>query len=127
MKALSLKQPWATLIVSGIKPIENRKWKSSYRGPLLIHASKTWDEEGTQWICEHFPQLKGFVAVRRHLLQGYLIGSVEMVGCVQEHSSPWFFGPYGFIFENPTAFTKAIPYKGQLSIFEVPDEKLQSH
>lgn len=40
MKALSLWQPWATLIAMGIKTIETRSWPTSYRGPLLIHAAK---------------------------------------------------------------------------------------
>ena len=121
MKALSLKQPWADLIVSGVKPVENRKWKSFYRGHLLIHASKTWDKEGAQWICENFPGLKGFVNLRTHLLQGYLIGSVEMVDCVEKYSSRWFFGPYGFVFKKPKFWEHAISYKRQLGIFEVPD------
>lgn len=39
MKALSIKQPWASLIAQGIKDIENRTWKTSYRGRIYIHAS----------------------------------------------------------------------------------------
>lgn len=49
MKALSVKQPWASLLVSGQKTIECRTWKTSYRGPLLICSSKgDWpmDNEG---------------------------------------------------------------------------------
>lgn len=124
MKALSLKQPWATLIVTGIKPIENRKWKSSYRGRLLIHASKTWDKEGAQWICDNFPNLRSFILLGKHLLKGYLFGSVEMIDCVKDYDSKWFFGPYGFVFEDPVIFDNPIPYKGQLGIFEVPDSIL---
>jgi len=40
MKALSIKQPWASLIAQGKKTIETRTWKTNYRGPLLICASK---------------------------------------------------------------------------------------
>lgn len=40
MKALSVKQPWAELIASGVKTIETRTWYTSYRGPLLICSSK---------------------------------------------------------------------------------------
>ncbi len=40
MKTLSLLQPWATLVVMGVKQIETRSWRTDYRGPLLIHASK---------------------------------------------------------------------------------------
>ncbi len=40
MKALSLTQPWASLIAAGAKKIETRPWTTTYRGPLAIHASK---------------------------------------------------------------------------------------
>ena len=40
MKALTLRQPWATLVAIGAKKIETRSWRTKYRGPLLIHASK---------------------------------------------------------------------------------------
>ena len=45
-QAISIRQPWAWLIVHGWKNIENRMWRTSYRGPVLIHASKgmTQDE-----------------------------------------------------------------------------------
>lgn len=43
MKALSLWQPWATLIAVGAKTFETRSWSTDYRGPLLIHASKNTD------------------------------------------------------------------------------------
>ena len=39
MKALSLRQPWASLIADGRKTIETRTWRTHYRGPLAIHAS----------------------------------------------------------------------------------------
>lgn len=40
MKAISLWQPWATLIAYGVKTIETRSWGTNYRGPILIHAAK---------------------------------------------------------------------------------------
>jgi hypothetical protein len=43
MKALSLKQPWAELVVAGKKKIELRKWNTNFRGDFLIHASKSPD------------------------------------------------------------------------------------
>lgn len=43
MKALSVKQPWASLIASGRKTIETRRWKTSYRGPLVIVSARTPD------------------------------------------------------------------------------------
>ena len=41
MKAISIKQPWAWLIISGYKTVENRKWYTAHRGDILIHASKS--------------------------------------------------------------------------------------
>lgn len=42
MKALSLWQPWATLMAYGLKRVETRSWAIRHRGPLLIHAAKKW-------------------------------------------------------------------------------------
>jgi hypothetical protein len=45
MKALSLWQPWASLVSLGAKTLETRSWSTGYRGPLLIHAAKRWAME----------------------------------------------------------------------------------
>jgi hypothetical protein len=45
MRAITVRQPFAHLIAIGVKPIENRTWCPSYRGPLLIHASKAPPDE----------------------------------------------------------------------------------
>ena len=44
MKAISIKQPWASLIAHGIKDIENRTWRTNYRGRVLIHAGASKKE-----------------------------------------------------------------------------------
>lgn len=44
MKALSIRQPWAELILRGLKDVENRSWFTRYTGPLLVHVSRTADE-----------------------------------------------------------------------------------
>jgi len=46
MKTLSLIQPWASLIMLGLKRYETRSWSTAYRGPILIHASGTRDRDG---------------------------------------------------------------------------------
>src|SRR5690349_14501124 len=43
MKALSIRQPWAWLIVNGHKPVENRSWPTKYTGKLLIHAGQRFE------------------------------------------------------------------------------------
>ena len=47
LKALSIRQPWAWLIVNGFKDVENRNWRTHWRGRLLIHASKGMTLAGT--------------------------------------------------------------------------------
>lgn len=116
MKALSIQQPWSWLIVHGHKSIENRSWSSTYRGPLLIHAGKRLDTEGLAWVRRHFPRLE----LPRTYDFGGIVGSVHMIGCVSTDASPWFFGPFGFVFTTPTP----LPFRalrGQLGFFEVPD------
>ena len=122
MKALSLKQPWAWLIVKGLKSVENRKWSTKYRGPLLIHASKNYDREGYFWITQKFGNIFNPEWDKPpDFTFGAIVGKVDMSDCVQAYDSPWFFGPYGFIFRDAFEFIDPIPYKGQLGIFEVPD------
>ena len=45
MKALTIKQPWASLIAHGVKDVENRNWNTRFRGKFFIHAGKTFDTE----------------------------------------------------------------------------------
>jgi len=121
VKALSLKQPWAWAIFHG-KDVENRKWHSKYRGKLWIHASKTFDWEGYHWIITNENRLVVNLPLSiKSFAMGAIIGRVNMVDCVKNHGSRWFFGPYGFVFEDPIILGQPIPYKGQLGIFEVPD------
>jgi hypothetical protein len=54
MKIISIKQPWASLIVHGLKDVENRTWPTRYRGPLLIHASQRADDTSATDIERRF-------------------------------------------------------------------------
>ena len=55
MKALSVRQPWAWLILYGPKDIENRTWTSRARGRIAIQASLTFDRKGYLWVRRRFP------------------------------------------------------------------------
>ena len=50
MKAITLHQPWATLIVDGHKRYETRSWRTSYRGPVCIHAGRQTDQYFADWL-----------------------------------------------------------------------------
>lgn len=59
MKAITLTQPWATLIAIGAKTIETRSWVTNYLGPLAIHAAAglgpVGGKEGLRWQCSQEP------------------------------------------------------------------------
>jgi hypothetical protein len=112
MKCLSVRQPWASLIVLGHKNIENRTWFASLRGRVLIHAGKIIDPVGFKFAYKlgiHLPIT---------LPTGGIIGSCEIVDCVTSHASPWFFGPFGFVLAN-AQYLAFRPLVGKLSFFEV--------
>ena len=121
MKALSIQQPWAWAIFHG-KDAENRTWRTDYRGPLWIHTGKGFDDEGYAWLIKHQKELDILVPPLSILHRGVILGKADLVDCVTESDSLWFFGPYGFVLDEPILFGWPTPYKGQLGIFEIPNE-----
>lgn len=126
MKALSLRQPFAEFVLNGSKPIETRKWRTSFRGEFLIHAAKAVDVER----CKHDElDSKSFVT-------GAIVGKATLVS-VKEYPNSRAWNAdfkkhrsivkqidkprYGFVLTNIVRFKKPIPYKGQLNFFTVPD------
>lgn len=57
MKALTLHQPWATLVALGLKEYETRSWAMKHRGPLAIHAARFLDEPAFDSLAARFPDL----------------------------------------------------------------------
>lgn len=112
-KALSVRQPYAWLIVAGHKAIENRTWNTHYRGPLLIHAAKKPHEHDAADILKRYG-----VRVPADLTTGAVIGVVELVDVVTSHDSPWFSGPFGFILAKPRVL-KPRPCLGKVGMFSV--------
>lgn len=125
MKALSLKQPYAELIISGKKTIELRKWNTKFRGEFLIHASSSSDNEAMQRF--------GF----KDLPTGCIVGKANLVGVKnyqnqEEHAkdknlhlanSSW--GNYGFIIENAQRI-KPILAKGKLNFWDFTEQTLKN-
>lgn len=145
MKALSIMQPWASMIVFGFKPVENRTWSTGHRGPTLIHAGKKVDKEAMDWLWQHEKALgltRGW-----HLLPfrtGGIVGQANLydvstyidnvmtvpaaafdrfreAGMLRHDPRPWFFGPVGFWLRDARELPFR-PLRGQLGFFEVPDE-----
>jgi hypothetical protein len=121
MKALSIRQPWAWLIVNGYKDIENRNWRTKYRGPVLIHAAQKMRLEDYYQAQEIAKSLgvRKFPSVNTLMrdFSGGIVGIATITDCVDESPSPWFFGFNGFVLADarPLTFT---PLKGRLSFFE---------
>jgi ASCH domain-containing protein len=123
MKAISIRQPWAQLVIEGIKDIENRNWFTKYRGKLYIHAAKTFERDAAEQLLISHPHLKQIIFDSTKLL-GCVIGHVEMKNCVQFHPSEWFQGKYGFVLQGPK---KMKPYyiKGKLNIFDFDTKRIE--
>lgn len=115
MKTLSIRQPWAHLIVTGRKDIENRTWSTDHRGPLLIHAAQKpdpqWDE-----IARYF----GLTLARDAVRYGGIVGKVQLVDVVQRSPSRWFTGPYGWVLTDAQQLPFR-PLRGQLYLFDATD------
>jgi hypothetical protein len=127
VKALTIRQPWAWLILHGGKDIENRDWQTSFRGRMLVHAAKGMTrQEYENAIDPMWAQGGAVIEIPslHDLVLGTIIGSVEVLGIVTSSESPWFVGTYGWQLANPITFLEPIPYKGMLSLFDVPDHLL---
>ena len=119
MKALSLWQPWASLIVHGEKDVENRTWPTRFRGRLVIHASKTADESDftDPWIADRLsPSAASWIQPMGGLAnapRGALVGEVTVIDCVTRSESRWYQqGSYGFVLVDPVAYKHPIPLPG---------------
>lgn len=117
MKALSIRQPWAWLVANGHKDIENRQWRTHTRGRVFVHAAKGMTR-GDYLACEicvaDFSDIK--LPPFEDLQRGGIIGTVEIVDCVTDDASRWFFGEYGWVLKDakPLPFQ---PCKGALGFF----------
>jgi hypothetical protein len=106
MKALTVRQPWAELIIRGQKDVENRSRTTTHRGQLAIHAGLGLDSSE--------PKVQG------ELDRGAIIGVVDVVGCVQGSKSPWAVsGQWHWLLANPRRLSKPIPYRGALGLWTV--------
>ncbi|MCK5606447.1 ASCH domain-containing protein [Candidatus Pacearchaeota archaeon] len=113
MKVLSIKQPWAALIVHGIKDIENRTWRTNHRGITLIHASKKFNQIIVDKYVQKYPEIAETVKIT-----GAIIGAVDIIACRNISRSEWFTGPYGFVLHQPILFYNTVEVKGKLKFWE---------
>ena len=146
MKTLSYKNPWGYLVAAGIKDIENRTWKlpEKHKGKrVLIHVSaKPVKNFPNPLSVEQWNSLSPDqkILLRSNTLpNSAIIGSVEIVDCVQDHPSIWAEHTvinkyidgnlesskftYNWVLANPVLFAKPIlNVKGKLSFWDYPIE-----
>lgn len=146
MKALTLTQPWATLVAIGAKRIETRSWLTVYRGPLAIHAAKgfpKWAREFTEeppvsvLFGMHYEYPRGevlatcrLVACKRIVTRDHLladagsssayVGNGEMLPPTGQELSfgDYTHGRYAWIFEDIKPLPRPIPAKGALGLWD---------
>jgi hypothetical protein len=120
LPALSVRQPWAWLIVNGFKDIENRNRRTHHRGPLLIHAGLSLDgyAKKIEWV-----ERKHGISVPLEVDTQGIVGVVDVIDCVESHKSKWFEkGKFGWVLENPRCL-RFRRCKGALGLFRPEYEK----
>lgn len=139
MKAITIIQPWATLIALGEKRFETRSWATKHRGPLAIHAGKKVDKEAfnNPWIKSVLAE-KG-IKTWKELPTGVVLATVELVEChkvgatlghvsvfesgvsingLEEAFGDYTPGRYAWELANLQVLSEPVPAKGQLSLWE---------
>lgn len=79
MKALTLTQPWATLVALGHKRVETRSWSTKYRGPLAIHAAKGYPAYARGVAAAEYANPRGLLAPGTLLALGGIVARARLV------------------------------------------------
>lgn len=127
--ALTLIQPWATLVMHHGKDVENRSWAPGKRLPpgtrLFIHAGLKIDEDAVRWARREVP---GFDAAMldRPLPRGEVLGHVRFVESTYVRTSRWHASTQiGWYVADPVALAKPIPCRGAQGLWRLPAELLE--
>lgn len=122
MRVLTVRQPWASLLIAGVKDIENRTWTASYRGWLWIHSAQRRDETPAlvelvgRGIAERIPYLD---------VRGSIIGAVHVDNVVTGHVSEWAIdGQYHFVVSQARVAPSPVPARGHLNLW-TPEPHVQ--
>jgi len=117
VQAITLDQPWASLVMAGINDVEYRTWRTNYRGRLAVHAGSGIDREG---MNEHGRLLADYP-------HGAILGTVELVDSVRDSASPWAIADnWHWLLADPWPLETPIAAKGKLGLWtcEVADMAL---
>lgn len=130
MKGLTLTQPWASLIASGHKRVETRVWRTNYRGPIAIHAAKGFPADAQYFASEErsFGRITGNVPLSAIVAVANLNGCrftedvVSQISDLERRLGNYSPGRYAFFLSDIRALPEPIPFRGALSLWNVPDD-----
>ncbi|GEN95930.1 ASCH domain-containing protein [Pediococcus ethanolidurans] len=132
MKAITISEPWASLISFGKKRIETRTWKTSYRGTLYIHAGRHVDKN---WLHEQRRLVSPTDIPSSH--PGFILARCELIDCCEMTSDfiqkvkqnnfefqtgVYELGRYAWILRNVQTLAVPVECKGHLRVWNIPAE-----
>lgn len=147
MKAITIWQPYATLIMLGLKKYETRCWGTSFRGPLIIHAAKRWDDD-REFDCQRVTSLMHLLGVDTKVFSqeqgehwltpmgetlGKALGVVELLDCrpmkdggddFENEVGSFGDGRFGWKCGTPRLFEKPIAAQGKQGLW-TPEASLE--
>lgn len=115
MYVLTIRQPWALLIVAGRKTEEFRSWQTAFRGRFLVHAG-----QGIDWSCP--ADLARHLPPQSTWAKGAIIGSVELTDCVPEPE-----GGFRWLLAAPKQLPTPYAVKGRLGFWTAPGDFLRAY
>jgi hypothetical protein len=133
MKAITICQPYAHLIIQGRKTCENRTWPTKHRGPIAIHAGKS-----RSWLDEENGVDFGSGIQIADMAFGAVVATANLVACIHRESgllAEWvnkmtreqqghINGPYCWILADVRPLPRSVPYRGAQGLFDVPSSAL---
>lgn len=139
MYALTLHQPYATLIALGIKEFETRDWKTTYRGPLLIHAGVKklgrYEKKLIKELSEKFPPIGELLLPITEYPLGAIVAKCDLVDCIPtntftpnnlERMVGWWEGNR-FAWKVEEIQPLFIPVLGKQGLWKFPDHDIPNY
>jgi hypothetical protein len=121
MKSITLQRPWPFAITHLGKRIENRSWApwpALIGTRIAIHAGKTLDASGAEWMQEEGLAPAQWPA--EAAVQGAIVCTAVIAGVVRDSDDPWFFGPFGWLLQDVQALAMPVECRGMQGIWNVP-------
>jgi len=131
MMALSVRQPWAWLIMAGHKDVENRSWCIRTPIRIWIHAASGMTRAEYAWCWLYAAALGVEIPPFSSLVRGCLLGTIKVEQCCHDTPSPWYddvLAPWGWVLSDPRPLKTPWRCRGQLGLFRpesIPEEEIR--